>query len=66
MDEIVYLTLEQVVQIHDEALDLFGGLDGLRSQDLLESSVYQPQQSAFGEDAYPTIAAKAAASGLPA
>lgn len=41
-----------------------GGIAGLRSQELLESAVFQPQQSAFGEDAYPTLASKAAAYGF--
>ena len=59
--DYVYLTIDQVVEIHDEAIREFGGIHGLRSQDLLESSVLQPQQSAFSEDAYPTLASKAAA-----
>lgn len=61
MDDVIYLTVDQVVEIHDEAVREFGGMDGLRSLDLLESAVYQPQQSAFGDDAYPSIASKAAA-----
>jgi death-on-curing protein len=40
-----------------------GGLDGVRSHQQLAAAVMQPQQSAFGEDAYPTIAEKAAAYG---
>ena len=34
---------------------------GLRDGHLLEAAVERPRQSAFGEDAYPTFAAKAAA-----
>ena len=30
----------------------------MRSLELLESAVFQPQQSAFGEDAYPGFASK--------
>ena|SRR2546430_1546215 len=62
--EIIYLSVEQVIEMHSEAIRRFGGTDGLRSVDLLESAVFQPQQSAFGEDAYPTIPDKAAAYGF--
>jgi death-on-curing protein len=34
---------------------------GILNHSLLESAVYRPQQSAFGEDAYPTIMEKSAA-----
>jgi death-on-curing protein len=48
----------------DDVLEIFEALIGsprelLRSPDLLESAVFAPQQSAFGEDAYPTIGRKA-------
>jgi death-on-curing protein len=59
---VEYLTIDQVVALHAEALTL-GGVEGLRSEQLLASAVFQPQQSAFGEDAYPTIPEKAAAYG---
>ena len=59
--DVVYLAVNNVIDLHAEAIAEFGGADGLRSQDLLESAVFQPQQSVFGEDAYPTIASKAAA-----
>jgi death on curing protein len=62
--EIIYLSVEQVIEMHSEAIRRYGGADGLRSQDLLESAVFQPQQSAFREDAYPTIPQKAAAYGF--
>jgi len=58
--EIIYLTLDHVLEYHQEALT-FGGSEGVRSEHLLASAVFQPQQSAFGEDAYPAIADKAAA-----
>jgi death-on-curing protein len=48
----------------DDVLDIFEALIGppaalLRSRDLLESAALAPQQSAFGEDAYPTLGRKA-------
>ena len=60
---IIYLTVDQIKELHAEALTL-GGVDGLRSEHLLASAVFQPQQSAFGEDAHPTIPEKAAAYGF--
>ena len=48
----------------DDVLEIFDALIGrpaelLRSPELLESAILAPQQSAFGEDAYPTLGEKA-------
>src|SRR6185436_10824777 len=56
--------MDQVAYLHHEAIAEFGGADGLRSEQSFLSAVFQPQQSAFGEDAYPTIAEKAVAYGF--
>ena len=60
---IRYLTADQVIWFHEQALR-FGGASGVRSEQLLMSALGQPEQSAFGEDAYPTVAEKAAAYGF--
>ena len=60
---MTYLTADQVLDLHAEALAL-GGSEGLRSAHLLHSAIAQPEQTAFGEDAYPTIPDKAAAYGF--
>ena len=62
--DVIYLSVETVLAFHSRALAEYGGMDGLRSRELLESAVFQPQQSAFGEDAYPTFGSKAAAYGF--
>ena len=62
--DLIYLSVEIVEIFHARALEDHGGTPGLRSRELLESAVFQPQQSAFGEDAYPTIGSKAAAYGF--
>jgi death on curing protein len=54
---VIYLTAEQVIAINASQV----GPDALRDRHLLESAVGRPQQSAFGEDAYPDIHTKAAA-----
>jgi death-on-curing protein len=59
--DVVYLSVDQVVELQAEAIDNFGGSHGLRSIELLESAVFLPQQSAFGADAYLSISSKAAA-----
>jgi hypothetical protein len=64
VDGVRYLTVDQVIEFHAEALREFGGLDGIRSPHQVAAAVLMPQQSAFGEDAYPTIPEKAAAYGF--
>lgn len=64
MGVVRYLTVDQVIEFHGEALREFGGLEGIRSQHQLSAAVQMPQQSAFGEDAYPSIPGKAAAYGF--
>jgi death-on-curing protein len=52
-----YLTEDDVLAFFREAI----GQPTLRYAEGLASAVGRPQQSAFGEDAYPTLALKAAA-----
>jgi death on curing protein len=40
-----FLTVEDVLQIHDEQLAAYGGIAGIRDQALLESAVMMPQAS---------------------
>lgn len=58
--EIIYLTLEQILLIHEDQLVRYGGSPGLRDLILLESAVFRPQSSFDGEDLYATIFYKAA------
>ena len=62
--DVIYLSVEAVEIFHERALREHGGSEGLRSRELLESAVFQPQQSAFGDDAYQSIGSKAAAYGF--
>jgi len=45
--EIVFLTVEVVLTLHQRQLERYGGSPGLRDRGLLESAVAQPQAS-FG------------------
>lgn len=56
-----YLTVKDVLLLHNLAIDESGGSHGLRDLGLLESAVARPQSSFGGEDLYPTIFLKAGA-----
>ena len=55
-----HLSVDQVQEIHAEALKRFGGLDGVREQALLESAVAAPKATFGGESLYTTIVEVAA------
>jgi death-on-curing protein len=59
-----FLTLGEVVELHRRLVVQTGGATSLRDLNGLESAVAQPRMSAGGADAYPTLAAKAAALGF--
>ena len=61
--DIHYLSVQEVISINILMIQKYspGEQIGILSQPLLESAVYRLQQSAFGEDAYPTIIEKSAA-----
>ena len=56
--DVRYLTVEEILGMH--ALEV-GDDVGLRDRNLLEAAAERPRQSAFGDDAYPDLASKAAA-----
>jgi death-on-curing protein len=55
-DELVFLTFEQVEEIHRDQLDRHGGQDGYRNRHLIESAVDAPKQTMFGRSLYENIA----------
>ena len=61
MDEIVFLTLEQIIVIHDDQIERYGGRHGIRDFALLESAQLRPQSTFNSRDLYSTIFTKAAA-----
>lgn len=56
-----YLTPQQILAIHDQAIKRFGGSHGLRDLRLLESAAGRPQATFGGQNLYETIFDKAAA-----
>lgn len=49
MAERIYLTLEDVVWIHDEQLRLYGGAAGVRDEGLILSALLRPQTGYYAD-----------------
>ncbi|KAF3362692.1 hypothetical protein PHSC3_000933 [Chlamydiales bacterium STE3] len=56
-----FLSVEEVIAMHEAFLQGFGGLPGIRNIHLLLSAVEILKSKMFGQDLYPTIYDKAAA-----
>ncbi|MBG1262527.1 type II toxin-antitoxin system death-on-curing family toxin [Nostoc sp. BAE] len=56
-----FLTISQVLDIHQRQIQRFGGTSGVRDEGLLDSALAQPQASFGGELLHPTIHEQAAA-----
>jgi len=57
---MIYLTEDEIIEIHDFVLEESGGLPGIRDANGLSSLVKQPAQFVFGQELYPDIFHKAA------
>ena len=60
-DDCVQLGIDTVREIHAEAIKQFGGLNGVRDENLLASAVLTPQSSFGGKSPYADIVEVAAA-----
>ena len=58
---MIYLTFEQVIEVHDALIQQFGGLLGIRERGLLESALAAPMMAVFGEELHKSVYNKAAA-----
>lgn len=56
-----YLSLGQVLYLHERIIDTSGGAPGLRDLGVIESSIAQPQATFDGDDLYSSLEEKAAA-----
>ena len=61
---IRYLSLAEVVYLHDRVITMSGGIDGIRDIGLLESAVAQPRMSFGGQPLHGDLVEKAAALGF--
>ena len=53
--EPVFVNISDVFDIHEYQIQRFGGSDGLRSIELLESAIAMPSATFDGQYLYPTI-----------
>ena len=53
------LTKEQVLRLHEDLIEEFGGIHGIRDEGLLESALSAPFQTFEGQDLYPSVLEKA-------
>ncbi len=59
VDELVYINDQ--LSAHEPIHKILKGKQKVRAMDLLEAAAGRPMQTAFGQDAYPTLPEKAAA-----
>jgi death-on-curing protein len=59
-----YLTLNEILFLHQQLVEQLGGSEGVRDLNALESALAQPRMSFGGEDLYPSVVKKAAALGF--
>ena len=55
-----YLSLEEILRLHFQLIEDFGGSHGVRDENRLKSVVNAPQQETFGQEQYPALYEKAA------
>jgi death on curing protein len=60
-NDCFHLTIDMVREIHGEALSRFGGLNGVRDENLLASAALTPQSSFAGKSPYTDLIDVAAA-----
>ncbi len=56
-----YLSLREILELHDKIIEVSGGSRGIRDIHALESSINQPHITFNRKDLYPDIITKAAA-----
>jgi death-on-curing protein len=61
---MVYLTLNEVLEIYNRIMTQSGGLSGILNLGALESALAQPRMTFGGQELYPTLVEKAAALGF--
>jgi death-on-curing protein len=58
---MIFLSVEEVIQIHDNLVSEYGGLHGIRDMGLLVSATEMPKAIMFGEYLHESIFDKASA-----
>ena len=60
MEEIVFLELDDIMEIHKTVLKRYGGMKGIRDKNLLISAIHQPRHTFGGEFLYSSVPEMAA------
>jgi death-on-curing protein len=55
-----YLSIEEILVIHDYQIERFGGMEGIINLPLLESAINRPITNISGKDMYESVHEKAA------
>lgn len=53
-----YLSISEILELHERLIDSSGGATGIRDLGALESALSQPYTSFGGQDLYPDLIAK--------
>jgi len=61
MDDVTFLTLDDVLEIHDDQLQRYGGASGIIDEGVVHAVTFAPQQTFGGEHLCSDIASMAAA-----
>ena len=57
---MIRISKNQILRLHKNLIDKFGGINGIRDENLLDSAIFSPFQTFGGQDLYPMLAEKAA------
>ena len=49
---MIYFTIDDVLFIHSELIEKYGGIHGIKNQNMLESAIFTPLQTFNGIDLY--------------
>ncbi len=55
-----YVTLEELLRLHFQVINDYGGSHGVRDEGRLQSVIAAPAQEVFGKEQYPSVFEKAA------
>jgi len=55
-----YLSLEEILRLHFQVIEDFGGSHGVRDENRIKSVIEAPRQTVFGQEQYPGLLEKAA------
>jgi death-on-curing protein len=61
VEEVKYLSADEIEDLHEQIILRYGGVGGVLNRELLESASLRPKAAVLGRELYPTLEEKAAA-----